>query len=101
MPKLYEDTDGTTFGPGRHLLFECPGCGCLHRFTVEQPGDPKPSPCWTWNGDWERPTFSPSLLYPGGPHPRCHSFVRAGRIQFLSDSTHALAGQTVAMLEWE
>ena len=26
---------------------------------------------------------------------RCHSFVTDGRIQFLSDSTHVLAGQTV------
>lgn len=25
----------------------------------------------------------------------CHSFVQSGRIQFLSDCTHALAGQTV------
>jgi hypothetical protein len=27
--------------------------------------------------------------------PRCHSFVTDGEIQFLSDSTHALANQTV------
>lgn len=26
---------------------------------------------------------------------RCHSYVTEGRIQFLSDCTHALAGQTV------
>jgi hypothetical protein len=31
--------------------------------------------------------------------PRCHSFVTDGRIQFLSDSTHALAGQTVDLPE--
>lgn len=28
---------------------------------------------------------------------RCHSFVTNGNIQFLSDCTHALAGQTVAL----
>ena len=28
---------------------------------------------------------------------RCHSFVREGRIEFLSDCTHALAGQTVEL----
>lgn len=27
--------------------------------------------------------------------PRCHSFVRDGKIEFLNDSTHSLAGQTV------
>lgn len=30
----------------------------------------------------------------------CHSFVTDGRIQFLSDSTHDLAGQTVDLPEW-
>lgn len=35
--------------------------------------------------------------------PRCHSFVKASRIEFLSDSTHKLAGQTVPLAplpEW-
>jgi hypothetical protein len=30
----------------------------------------------------------------------CHSFVIDGRIQFLSDSTHVLAGQTVDLPKW-
>jgi hypothetical protein len=30
----------------------------------------------------------------------CHSFVTDGRIQFLGDCTHALAGQTVDLPEW-
>lgn len=30
----------------------------------------------------------------------CHSFVRAGKIEFLGDCTHALAGQTVALPDW-
>jgi hypothetical protein len=29
--------------------------------------------------------------------PRCHSFVRDGHIEFLTDSTHKLAGQTVVL----
>ena len=32
---------------------------------------------------------------PGDPPEVCHSFVTDGRIQFLNDCTHALAGQTV------
>ncbi|SDI15562.1 DUF6527 family protein [Pseudomonas panipatensis] len=57
-----------------------------------------------WNGDVDRPTFAPSVLvtYPWGPEQmqvRCHSFVRDGRIEFLSDCTHALAGQTVNLPE--
>ncbi|WP_241754456.1 hypothetical protein [Cupriavidus basilensis] len=30
----------------------------------------------------------------------CHSFVTDGRIQFLGDCTHALAGQTVPLAEF-
>lgn len=39
-----------------------------------------------------------------GPHTRdpawgnCHSFLRAGRWEFLGDSAHRLAGQTVGMV---
>lgn len=31
----------------------------------------------------------------------CHSFVTDGRIRFLGDCTHALAGQTVDLPDWE
>ncbi|MCZ4340562.1 hypothetical protein O4H52_03015 [Sphingomonadaceae bacterium G21617-S1] len=31
------------------------------------------------------------------PPAVCHSFVRNGQIEFLSDCTHALAGQTVPL----
>ena len=30
----------------------------------------------------------------------CHSYVRDGKIQILSDTPHALAGQTVALESW-
>ncbi len=61
-------------------------------------------PHWTFNGDFDKPTFGPSVLShydmpaeDGFPavHYVCHSFVTDGRIQFLGDCTHALAGQTV------
>lgn len=73
--------------------FWCPGCDYAHQIRVGT---------WTWNGDLERPTFSPSVLVVGGIHQmRCHSFVTDGRIQFLGDCTHALAGRTVDLPEWE
>lgn len=71
-------------------------------------------PRWEYDGNPEAPTFMPSVLvtyrHPKGysnanPAPLgydgehvneiCHTFVRAGQIQFLGDCTHALAGQTV------
>lgn len=86
------------------LLFNCPGCKEPHSFNIE----PGPNgvggnkPVWQFNGDMEKPTFSPSLLvrwtYGENREPRvCHSFVTDGMIQFLSDCTHTLAGQTVPL----
>lgn len=91
---------------GTRLSFRCPGCDDFHAVAVGN----GPGPRWGWNGDSERPTFSPSVLvtYPANPNAgedfkewrterRCHSFVRDGQIQFLSDCTHPLAGQTVPL----
>ena len=74
-------------------FFECPGCGELHCV----------GPSWAFNGDMDRPTFSPSILvrWGSGDPKRCHSFIRDGRIEFCSDSTHALAGKTVDLPEIE
>lgn len=46
---------------GMQLLFRCPGCKMLHGPTVGQP-NPHNQAVWSWNGDYEKPTFSPSLL---------------------------------------
>lgn len=73
--------------------FHCPGCGNAHPVDVTR---------WTWNGSMEAPTFSPSLLCNQHHEPsRCHSFIADGKIQFLSDCWHPLAGQTVEIPEWE
>lgn len=57
---------------------------------------------WTWNGSMDEPTVKPSILTKGrdekGEHV-CHSFVNDGRVQFLGDCTHELAGQTVDLLD--
>lgn len=86
-----------------HRAFWCPGCETAHVVRVE-PAYTGQYPCWGFNGDGDRPTFAPSVLvrYPGpdagqngAPPAVCHSFVTDGRIQFLDDCTHSLAGQTV------
>ncbi|MUO27414.1 MULTISPECIES: DUF6527 family protein [Rhizobium/Agrobacterium group] len=91
---------------GGRLGFMCPGCNGLHQVAVGH----GPGPRWQWNGDKDRPTFSPSILVTwkepsDNPDefddetkdiPKvCHSFVGSGKIQFLGDCTHALVGQTV------
>ncbi|CCF19162.1 conserved protein of unknown function [Pseudorhizobium banfieldiae] len=101
-----------------HLMFWCPGCDGAHQIRVGE-GD---GPGWSWNGDPERPTFRPSILVQGhepltdeeheaimsgkvnGVQTRrivCHSFVTDGKIQFLNDCTHELAGQTVDLPDFE
>jgi hypothetical protein len=82
------------------LTFFCPGCQRRHMIN-HGGGD---GPQWAWNGDYERPTFVPSVLVTysgadagtnGAPPGVCHSFVTNGQVQFLGDCTHPLVGQTV------
>ena len=92
------------------LMFWCPGCDGAHAIQHGAGTGPR----WGWNGNAEKPTFTPSVLvrYPANPNAGeefkewrtervCHSFVTDGRIQFLGDCTHALAGQTVDLPDWE
>lgn len=77
------------------FIFWCPGCGHCHGAWVNKP-NPVTGARWTWNGNVEKPTFSPSMVI-ADEGLRCHLFVRDGFLQFLGDSTHALAGNTVPM----
>ena len=85
-PRIWQPAKG-------YWAFHCPGCECSHMVTDG----------WTFNGDLAKPTFSPSVLINARQTSpaliRCHSFVREGRIEFLSDCDHELAGQTVDLPE--
>lgn len=85
--------DGSAIG----WMFFCPGCAEHHAvWTDEKNG--VTGALWGFNGSRERPTFTPSIKVTGGPPEKrtiCHSFVKEGRIQYLADSTHSLASQTV------
>lgn len=85
------------------FLFYCPGCKNSHMVTTVHE-----KPCWDFNYDAERPTISPSYLVQipasdDGKYPavRCHSYIRDGRIEYLSDCTHDLRGQTVDLPDWK
>ncbi|MGE5512372.1 MAG: DUF6527 family protein [Bacteroidota bacterium] len=91
----------------------CPGCKQMHVIATapSRPG----APVWSFDGNVDRPTFAPSILIRSGhfvpgwqgkecwctesdPDFRCgicHYFIRDGRIEYCSDSTHKLAGRTV------
>jgi hypothetical protein len=100
MAKISKVT-GDKETPGEEdYIFECIGCKESHMIRVF-PDNPNTG--WTFNGDLEKPTISPSILVNANlscpSEPRCHSFVKDGMIQFLSDCTHELAGQTVQLPE--
>lgn len=82
--------DGSHHG----YLVYCPGCKFGHLFDKR----------WAFNGDMEKPTFRASYLSYGTEsdprQPRCHSYVTDGKIKFLPDCTHELAGQTVELPEF-
>ena len=93
------------------LSFWCEACGFSHTVKINAPDNSG----WGFNGSREAPTLTPSvkLTLPRPSHNPaevndrtkdielcCHSFVRAGRIEYLSDCTHALAGQTVDLKEF-
>jgi len=87
------------------ILIMCPGCGRGHAFYTDYKDSPNGA-VWAFNNDFEEPTFSPSMHIThtdpdtGERITSCHSFVREGMIEFLSDSTHKLSGQTVKLPEW-
>lgn len=100
---------------GSGWLVLCPACKTGHKFVAQR---------WDFNGDLQRPTFTPSMLVQSGHYVngfipgdacwcsyyaerpgetaefkcvRCHSFVRDGKIEFLADCSHEMAGQTVEL----
>ena len=95
--KELKSTDGVAKG----VLIFCPACGHGHLFntTPARPG----GPTWAFNGNFERPTFTPSMLVFDLGNPAegiarrtiCHSFVTNGQIKYLDDCAHAMKGQTV------
>ncbi len=100
-----------TMGDGL-VGFHCPGCNEIHMVNT----DMNDRPAWGFNDNYDAPTFTPSILVRGvqrltedeyqrvmsgetiTPRPAlCHSFVTDGRIQFLGDCLHELAGQTIEL----
>jgi len=106
IAKTATDSFGTDY-----LEWWCPGCDDMHVIPVNASG------AWDFDGNVDSPTVSPSILVqpirtlinvelqePARTNeahicttPLCHSFVKAGHIQFLADCTHHLLEQTIPM----
>jgi hypothetical protein len=84
------------FAWGWIFKFDCDACFRTHAVTVH--GDADTGVKWTWNGDLEKPTFRPAILCQADRQGvRCHLEVTEGRIAYLADCGHLLAGKTVPM----
>lgn len=88
------------------LKFVCSGCerepghGGLHMLAVNSE---QKKPSWGFNGNFEAPTLTPSIKSDRGDNWVCHSFLRNGIFEFLSDSTHQFSGMQIPipdLYEW-
>jgi hypothetical protein len=90
---------GNIDGSVRGFGFFCPGCDHAHIFYTAGPV------VWTFDGNLEAPTFTPSLLNTCPDHPdekqrRCHLLLTAGKLHFCADCSHELAGTVVDLPDW-
>jgi hypothetical protein len=79
----------------------CPGCKSIHNIWTETRNSLGAT--WSFNGDVEKPTFNPSvrIQWESGERVKlcCHYFIKDGRIEYCSDCTHDLKGQTIPLPE--
>jgi len=105
--KLHDERSGS-------YMFRCPA-GHFHYINTKIPNGQKAK--WTFNGNFEFPTFTPSVNEKTGyfvdPETKgdedwlrdnsyhCHFIITDGKIHFCADCSHGLAGQTVELPEME
>lgn len=79
---------------GAWIIPQCIGCGGIHYIRTQPEANQH---TWSFNGNEEKPTFSPSFKSMGAI--LCHFFIKDGKVEFCSDSSHIMAGKTVELLD--
>lgn len=72
------------------VYFYCPACKMNHG---------GPLTMWTFNGNYEKPSITPSFRVRYGQDKQCHTIITDGYINYCTDCTHELAGQKIPMEE--
>lgn len=116
--KIEDVQHGEEFDQIADLLFFCEGCKTHHGITTRKVDlkrltdeDRKSyvknkKPRWTFNGDYDKPTFKPSIHIKANPRKGkkitiCHSFITNGSIRYLGDCRHDLKNKTVELPDLE
>lgn len=102
--RSFKNADGSRAG----IAHWCPGCESAHQIWTTNVG----GPVWSWNGDVDRPTVTPSVrlfhtndedergnkLPQPVDHTLCHYVLTDGVINYCNDcGDHALGGQQVPL----
>jgi len=83
-------------GGGCHFYFWCPGCKRVQLFNVGQTNSNGAK--WDFNGNFECPSFTPSLRYVGGPTGTlCHVVLTDGILNYCNDNPHACNNQKIPL----
>jgi len=97
-------------------IFFCEGCKTHHGVTTRKVNMDRltdedresyirnKKPRWSFNGDFKKPTFKPSIHIKARPRKGkeitiCHSFVTNGEIRYLGDCRHDFKNKTVELLD--
>lgn len=97
MAKLRKTYDTGETGPD--YTFYCPGCGCDHgvwttKFNIM-------GAIWKFDDNMDFPNVEPSIRIKRNEETLCHLYIKNGKIEYLADCRHELAGKTVEMEDIE
>lgn len=99
--KLYHSRIGV-------LVHWCPGCKERHSVYIDEAGHNN-NIVWSFNGDYEKPTFSPSVKHSTNvprtieeltkpvTYVKCHYSITDGMIIYCNDSMHEFAGKSIPL----
>jgi len=93
MAKLRKTYDLGEFAPD--FTFYCPGCGCEHGVWTTRLN--KNKAMWIFDDNMDNPSIEPSITIKKGNQTLCHLYIKNGKIEYLADCRHKLAGKTVEM----
>ena len=71
----------------QYYIHWCEGCEQIH-LVPDFEGKPR----WVFNGNFEKPTLTPSVLQGPETSTVCHYFIRDGEIDYCGDCHHVLKG---------